>query len=61
MLVIENDDRNFTVKDCISVSDQTGIPVLFDIFYHELNGAGEPIGGVLSLVAPGWKKMKVSQ
>jgi UV DNA damage endonuclease len=55
-LVIENDDRNFTVEDCISVSDQTGIPVLFDIFHHELNGAGDPIDEVLSSVAPGWKK-----
>jgi len=55
-LVIENDDRNFTVKDCISVSDQTGIPVLFDIFHHELNGAGDPIDEVLSSVAPSWKK-----
>jgi len=55
-LVIENDDRNFTVKDCISVSDQAGIPVLFDIFHHELNGSGDPIVEVLSSVAPGWKK-----
>jgi UV DNA damage endonuclease len=55
-LVIENDDRNFTVKDCISVSNQTGIPVLFDIFHHELNGMGDPIDEVLSSVAPGWKK-----
>jgi UV DNA damage endonuclease len=55
-LVIENDDRNFTVKDCISVSDQTGIPVLFDIFHHELNGDGDPIDEVLSLVASRWKK-----
>jgi UV DNA damage endonuclease len=55
-LVIENDDRNFTVEDCISVSDETGIPVLFDIFHHELNGAGDPIDEVLSSVAPGWKK-----
>lgn len=55
-LVIENDDRNFAMKDCISVSDQTGIPVLFDIFHHELNGAGDPIDEVLLSVLPGWKK-----
>jgi UV DNA damage endonuclease len=54
-LVIENDDRNFTVKDCIYVSGQTGIPVLFDIFHHELNGAGNPIDEVLSSVERTWK------
>jgi len=55
-LVIENDDRNFAVTDCISVSGQTGIPVLFDVFHHELNGAGDPLDEVLSSVASRWKK-----
>jgi UV DNA damage endonuclease len=54
-LVIENDDRNFTVNDCIYVSGQIGIPVLFDIFHHELNGAGDPIDEVLSSVERTWK------
>ncbi len=54
-LVIENDDRNFAVTDCIWVSDRTGIPVLFDIFHHELNGAGDPLDEVLSSVASRWK------
>jgi len=55
-LVIENDDRVYTVKDCIFISDQTGIPVLFDIFHHAVNGAGDSIDEVLSSVAPSWKK-----
>ncbi len=27
-LVIENDDRSYSFKDCISISKQTGIPIL---------------------------------
>jgi UV DNA damage endonuclease len=54
-LVIENDDRNYTVEDCIFVSGQTGIPVLLDVFHHEVNGAGDPMDEVLSSVARTWK------
>jgi len=39
-LVIENDDRSYTVADCLSIASETGIPVLFDVFHHELNGTG---------------------
>jgi UV DNA damage endonuclease len=39
-LVIENDDRSYTVADCISIHEETGIPVLIDIYHHELNNSG---------------------
>lgn len=55
-LVIENDDRAYTVADCLDVSELTGIPVLFDAFHHEVNGAGEPVADVICRVAPTWKK-----
>jgi UV DNA damage endonuclease len=54
-LVLENDDRNYTVKDCLFASGQTGIPVLLDVFHHEVNGAGDPIDEVLSSVERTWK------
>jgi UV DNA damage endonuclease len=36
-LVIENDERLYTAADCLGISKQTGIPVLFDVFHHKIN------------------------
>jgi len=40
-LVVENDDRLYTVQDCLRVHGETGIPVLFDAFHHFLHNDGE--------------------
>lgn len=36
-LVIENDDRAYNVEDALYVSEQTGLPVVFDYLHHRLN------------------------
>lgn len=53
-LVIENDDGRYSAADCLSISDETGVPVLFDRFHHAVYGAGEPVAEVLSQVASTW-------
>ncbi|PKG32472.1 MAG: UV DNA damage repair endonuclease UvsE [Methanoregula sp.] len=55
-LVIENDDNRFTAPDCLSVHEQTGIPVLFDVFHHACNNAGEAMEDALQLTGNTWKK-----
>lgn len=36
-LIIENDDRQYTISDVLKISDQADIPVVFDNLHHESN------------------------
>jgi len=40
-LVLENDDRLFTVADVLSTAGELGLPVVFDTLHNEVNPAGE--------------------
>jgi len=57
-LVVENDDRNYPLKDCLHIHERTGIPVLFDIFHHRLLNHGEPPDQALAVAAATWNKNK---
>lgn len=39
-LVIENDERLYSLVDCLSIHNSTGIPVLLDVFHHSILGDG---------------------
>ncbi|TGE23422.1 UV DNA damage repair endonuclease UvsE [Hymenobacter metallicola] len=53
-LVIENDDRLFSLRDCLRVHEAVGIPILFDNFHHECLNHGEPMAEALRLAAGTW-------
>jgi UV DNA damage endonuclease len=55
-LVIENDERLYSVADCYEIHQRTGIPVLFDIFHHSLFNSDEPLGDILTSVRETWKE-----
>ena len=55
-LVIENDDGRFHLADCLRISEDCRVPVLFDTFHHELLSSGETMGDALVLCSRTWKK-----
>lgn len=55
-LVIENDHRSFTLKDCLVISEEINIPVIFDTFHHQIKSSGESLSEALEYVSSTWSK-----
>ncbi|WP_338117000.1 UV DNA damage repair endonuclease UvsE [Sulfuracidifex metallicus] len=54
-LAIENDDRVYTVNDCLDLWDVLRTPVVFDNLHHDLNNNGESLEDALRMVRNTWK------
>jgi UV DNA damage endonuclease len=55
-LVIENDHRSYSLKDCLSVHEKIGIPIIFDTFHHQCLNNGETLRQGLQLSASTWQE-----
>jgi UV DNA damage endonuclease len=55
-LVIENDDNIYNISDCLDVSANTGIPVLFDFFHDSINPSGINVKKTQEIIKSTWKK-----
>ena len=53
-LVIENDERQYSLADAMRIHAATGIPVLFDVLHHRLFNEGESLAEALDLAMPTW-------
>jgi UV DNA damage endonuclease len=53
-LAIENDDRSYTIRDCLQVCSMAGIPVILDSFHHEVNSSGESLEEAVSMASSTW-------
>ena len=56
-LVIENDDKSYSVRDCLEIHKRTGIPVLFDFFHHEINPGGLTLSDALNNASSTWSQV----
>ena len=54
-LVIENDEKSYKLSECLDISKETKIPVLFDYLHHELNNTGEDIEEDFENFTKTWK------
>jgi len=55
-LVIENDDRRYSLRDCFQISAKTRVHVLFDVFHHRVNSSGETIQEAFGLFTITWRR-----
>jgi UV DNA damage endonuclease len=53
-LAVENDDRSYNVADCLKISGETGVPILFDVFHHSVNRTDTTVDGALRLSSKTW-------
>jgi UV DNA damage endonuclease len=53
-LAIENDDKIFSLSDCIFINRQCGVPVIFDVFHHACHSNGEDVRFALDEAARTW-------
>ncbi len=54
-LVIENDERLYSVSDCIEIHEKTGVPVLFDRFHHAIKNQKEAVRDLLPVLKKTWR------
>lgn len=59
-LVIENDDRLYTVEDALNIHSHTSIPVVFDNLHHNINPSLSDlsISDIITRVVNTWKDVR---
>jgi UV DNA damage endonuclease len=56
-LVIENDERNYTPSDALTISAQTGLPVVFDNLHYNANPGMGKLEDILKQVFGSWQEV----
>jgi UV DNA damage endonuclease len=55
-LIIENDDKSYTIKEVLGISSRLDIPVVFDNLHHKINPCDLEWNEILYRVKATWKK-----
>lgn len=59
-LIIENDEKSYSLHDCLSIHNEIGIPVVFDNLHHDVNNNGEPLHEALLIMSETWKRERMT-
>lgn len=54
-LIVENDDKSYTIEDVLDICNELSIPAVFDNLHHKLNSCSLEIEDVLNAVKSTWK------
>ncbi|MBM4024268.1 MAG: UV DNA damage repair endonuclease UvsE [Planctomycetes bacterium] len=54
-LVVENDEKSYSLRDCLTIHEETGLPVLLDTFHHSLLNHGEDLPACFERTGPTWR------
>jgi UV DNA damage endonuclease len=54
--VIENDDKNYTLKDCLQISKEINIQIVFDVYHHKCLNSGESVQKASKNFTNTWKE-----
>ncbi len=55
-LVIENDENSYNADDCLRISKATKMPIVFDVFHHQLYNQGEDLKEIIKEIFLTWRK-----
>lgn len=55
-LVIENDDRQYSLRDALELHDRCGVPVLLDVFHDQILPSGFSLPEALRRTAGTWTR-----
>ena len=55
MIMLENDDKSYTLEDTLYLGGKLGIPVVFDLHHHDINYSETPLRELWSRVLYTWR------
>ncbi len=56
-LAVENDDNIYTVKDLVPLSEELGIPFVYDVHHHRCNPDGLRVENATALALESWQRV----
>lgn len=55
-LAIENDEKSYSLADCLEIFQDCGVPIIFDAFHHALKNSKESLAKAFELFVPIWNE-----